>query len=77
MGLLSILSVFDNCRITYCFMALTILAECPSISPSSELSEKLVTCSYKLFRSSWSLAITAAKLSTGSNGDNHLPQYVL
>jgi hypothetical protein len=59
---------FDNNQIAYFVMALTILAACPSISPSSELREKLATCSYKLSCSLWSLSMTAAKLSTGSNG---------
>jgi len=52
--LLSIFSAFDNNQTTYFVMALTILDACASISPSSELSEKLATCSYKPYRSSWS-----------------------
>ncbi|HQS83347.1 MAG TPA: hypothetical protein PLY23_00325 [Alphaproteobacteria bacterium] len=47
-ALLSIFAVFDNNKAAYFVMALTILAACPSISPSSELKEKLATCSYRL-----------------------------
>ncbi len=68
MPLLSIFDAFDNNQIAYFVMALTILAACPSMSPSSELSEKLATCSYKPSHSLCNLSITAAKLFTGSNG---------